>query len=122
MSGLPRWLRKLASSLSPASPQSPPSASDPVGFLHTDLIPVLSEGDRVIYLGDLDVQGAGIEANTRRVIEAETGPLNWERLALDGGVVADGHHRSAARPADGPLAGAPGGCTRTSRARARRGR
>lgn len=52
------------------------------GFLHTDIVPLLSEGDNVNYLGDLDLAGGDIEANTRRVLEAEVGPLNWTRLAL----------------------------------------
>ena len=52
------------------------------GFLHTDIIPALERGQRVIYLGDEDLAGHQIEQNTRRVIEAETGPLEWERLAL----------------------------------------
>lgn len=52
------------------------------GFLHTDIIPALAEGSTVIYLGDLDRQGAQIEANTRREIEDSTGALDWMRLAL----------------------------------------
>jgi hypothetical protein len=52
------------------------------GFLHTELAPVLEAGDRVLYLGDLDLAGAQIEANTRRVLERLGGPLQWERLAL----------------------------------------
>jgi hypothetical protein len=52
------------------------------GFLHTDIAPVLQPGDSVIYLGDLDLSGDQIEANTRRVLEREVGSLNWERLAL----------------------------------------
>jgi hypothetical protein len=52
------------------------------GFLHTDIIPRLNEGDRVLYLGDHDLAGNDIEANTRRVLEQEVGPLEWERLAL----------------------------------------
>ena len=40
-------------------------------------------GDRVIYLGDLDLAGNQIEDNTRRVLEREIGgALLWERLAL----------------------------------------
>jgi hypothetical protein len=52
------------------------------GFLHTDIIPVLTTGQRVLYFGDEDLSGHQIEHNTRRVIEAETGALRWERLAL----------------------------------------
>jgi hypothetical protein len=53
------------------------------GFLRTNIAPALEPGDRVIYLGDLDLAGDHIEANTRRVLEQEIGgPLDWERLAL----------------------------------------
>jgi hypothetical protein len=53
------------------------------GFLHTDVGPKLSVGDRVGYLGDLDLAGDDIEANTRRVLEEIVGgPLRWQRLAL----------------------------------------
>src|SRR5262245_55303399 len=53
------------------------------GFLRTDIAPVLQPGDCVIYLGDLDLAGDHIEANTRRVLEREIGgKLRWERLAL----------------------------------------
>jgi hypothetical protein len=61
------------------------------GFLHTELAPALGAGDRVLYLGDLDLAGAQIEANTRRVLEHLVGPLNWERLALTKGQ-ADFYH------------------------------
>jgi hypothetical protein len=53
------------------------------GFLRTNIAPALRPGDRVIYLGDLDLAGNQIEDNTRRVLEREIGgELNWERLAL----------------------------------------
>lgn len=52
------------------------------GFLHTDIIPALERGQRVIYFGDEDLAGHQIEQNTRRVIENEIGELAWERLAL----------------------------------------
>jgi hypothetical protein len=53
------------------------------GFLRTSIAPVLQDGDRVIYLGDLDLAGNQIEDNTRRVLEREiAGVLLWERLAL----------------------------------------
>jgi hypothetical protein len=53
------------------------------GFLRTDIAPRLQPGDTVLYLGDLDLSGDQIEANTRRVLEqAVGGPLQWERLAL----------------------------------------
>jgi hypothetical protein len=53
------------------------------GFLRTDIAPQLQPGDRVIYLGDLDLSGDQIEANIRRVLEREVGgELLWKRLAL----------------------------------------
>lgn len=52
------------------------------GFLHTNIVPLLDPKRRVLYVGDLDLSGAQIEANTRRILEAEVGPLNWERIAL----------------------------------------
>ena len=36
------------------------------GFLRTNIAPRLKPGDRVIYLGDLDLSGGQIEDNTRR--------------------------------------------------------
>jgi hypothetical protein len=38
------------------------------GFLHTQIIPILRPGQRILYLGDLDLSGGQIEANTRRVL------------------------------------------------------
>jgi hypothetical protein len=53
------------------------------GFLRTEIAPTLQAGDRIIYLGDLDLSGDQIEANTRRVLEQGVGgELDWERLAL----------------------------------------
>jgi hypothetical protein len=53
------------------------------GFLRTNIAPALQPDDRVIYLGDLDLAGNQIEANTRCVLEREiAGELVWERLAL----------------------------------------
>jgi hypothetical protein len=53
------------------------------GFLHTDIVPAMQPGDRVLYLGDWDWAGTQIEANTRRVLGRELGPLpKWERVAL----------------------------------------
>ena len=38
---------------------------------------------RVLYIGDLDLQGGQIEANTRKVLEEEAGgELDWTRVAL----------------------------------------
>jgi hypothetical protein len=60
------------------------------GFLRTDIAPRLRPGDRVIYLGDLDLAGNQIEDNTRRVLEREIiGELLWERLALTAGQVRE---------------------------------
>jgi hypothetical protein len=54
------------------------------GFLHTDLGPALERGDRVGYLGDLDLAGGHIEDHTQEVLEEIVGPpgLLWERLAI----------------------------------------
>jgi hypothetical protein len=54
------------------------------GFLlRTEVAPSLHEGGRIIYLGDLDLSGSQIEANTRRVLQQASGlDLQWERLAL----------------------------------------
>jgi hypothetical protein len=38
------------------------------GFLHTDVAPLLYPSARVLYLGDYDLSGGHIEANTRRVL------------------------------------------------------
>jgi hypothetical protein len=59
-----------------------PTNGQCAGFLHTDIVPVLQPWQRVLYLGDFDLCGNDIEANTRRVLEREVGELNWERLAL----------------------------------------
>ena len=61
------------------------------GFLRTDIIPALERGQRVIYLGDEDLAGHQIEQNTRHVIEAEVGGLDWERLALTPAQVREFH-------------------------------
>ena len=39
------------------------------GFLHTRVAKILRPGDRVGYLGDYDLSGGHIEANTRKVLE-----------------------------------------------------
>jgi hypothetical protein len=53
------------------------------GFLHTKLGPLLGADDTVGYLGDFDLAGGHIEANTRRVLEEIVGgELKWTRLAL----------------------------------------
>jgi hypothetical protein len=53
------------------------------GFLDTDVAPILHGGRPVLYVGDHDLSGGQIEANTRRVLEREIGgPLDWQRLAL----------------------------------------
>jgi hypothetical protein len=52
------------------------------GFLRTDIAPRLQPNDCVLYLGDLDLAGGQIEANTRSVREVGGSALRWERLAL----------------------------------------
>ena len=59
------------------------------GFLHTKVAPEITAGQQVIYLGDLDLAGGHIEANTRRVLEECTGSLEWERLAVTHDQVAE---------------------------------
>ena len=62
------------------------------GFLRTDIAPMLTPGDTVLYFGDLDLSGGQIEANTRRVLEREIGgELNWKRVALTEKQVDDHH-------------------------------
>jgi hypothetical protein len=53
------------------------------GFLHTMVAPLVKEtpGRQVLYLGDLDLSGGHIEANTRRVLE-DYAPLDWARVAI----------------------------------------
>jgi hypothetical protein len=52
------------------------------GFLRT-FAPLLGPGDRVGYLGDLDLAGGQIEANTRAVLERLIGGApHWQRLAI----------------------------------------
>jgi hypothetical protein len=53
------------------------------GFLHTEIAPLVAEpgGRRVLYLGDLDLSGSRIEANTRAVLEGY-GELEWEKVAI----------------------------------------
>jgi hypothetical protein len=53
------------------------------GFLRTDVAPLLSPGQRVGYLGDQDLCGGQIEANTRKVLEELIGgELDWHRIAI----------------------------------------
>jgi hypothetical protein len=53
------------------------------GFLHTDVVPILQQGQRLLYFGDFDLCGNDIENNTRDVLEREScEQLDWERLAL----------------------------------------
>jgi hypothetical protein len=52
------------------------------GFLRTDIVPQLTTGQRVLYFGDHNPAGTQIEANTRRVLEREGGPLDWDRVAV----------------------------------------
>ena len=51
--------------------------------MHTEVVPLLQAADTVGYLGDYDLAGGQIEANTQRVLERKIGGgLNWERIAL----------------------------------------
>ena len=53
------------------------------GYLRTDVAPLLTPGQRVLYLGDWNPAGSMIEADTRRVLERGTGDeLDWHRLAI----------------------------------------
>ena len=51
------------------------------GFLHNEVGPRLYTGMPVGYLGDYDLAGGDIEANTTRVLERYV-RLDWTRLAL----------------------------------------
>jgi hypothetical protein len=62
------------------------------GFLRTQVAPVLGEAEyrHVLYLGDLDVSGEHIEANTRHVLErASDCTLLWRRIGITQAQVAD---------------------------------
>ncbi len=61
------------------------------GFLHTEVAPILTGNDRpVLYLGDLDLQGDQIEANTRSVLEHEADrSIDWRRIAITAEQVAE---------------------------------
>jgi hypothetical protein len=60
------------------------------GFLHTNIVPLLECNDRpVLYVGDLDLAGADIEANTRAVLVREAGEREWRRVALTAEQVAE---------------------------------
>lgn len=53
------------------------------GFLHTNVVPILDGNRRrVLYVGDLDLAGEQIEANTRAVLVREAGDRDWRRIAL----------------------------------------
>lgn len=52
------------------------------GFLRTDIAPLIEAKHPVAYFGDWNPAGESIEANTRRVLEREAGPLDWQRLAV----------------------------------------
>jgi hypothetical protein len=61
------------------------TAGQVAGFLYTDVAPLFADAPNrpVLYLGDLDKSGLDIEANTRRILEAEAGvELDWKRLAM----------------------------------------
>jgi hypothetical protein len=74
------------------------------GFLRTELVPVLTGNDRpVLYLGDWDHQGHQIEANTKRVLERETGrPVDWSRIAITESQIAAGNNGRGLEPIQKP--------------------
>ena len=59
-----------------------PTNGQVAGFLRTEIAPDLVAGQRVLYLGDFDLSGDQIEANTCRVLESLVGPLDWRRTAI----------------------------------------
>jgi hypothetical protein len=61
------------------------------GFLHTEVAPTLRGNDRVIlYLGDWDLQGHQIEANSRSVLERAAGRrIDWSRVAITENQIRD---------------------------------
>jgi hypothetical protein len=64
------------------------------GFLHTEVAPVLAGNYRVVlYLGDWDLQGHQIEANTRTVLERAAGRwldrASWSRVAITDDQIAE---------------------------------
>jgi hypothetical protein len=61
------------------------------GFLMTQVVPLLEERDAtVLYIGDYDLAGGQIEANTRDVLERALGrALPWRRLAVTAAQVKD---------------------------------
>ncbi len=59
------------------------------GFLHTDIGPALTNGQRILYFGDWDFQGGMIQANTKTVLTEIVGSLLWENLALTEDQVRD---------------------------------
>ena len=71
----PELVREYGAQIAPTNGQC-------AGFLHTDIVPALMPRSRILYLGDYDLAGGQIEANTRSVLEREAGSLHWERLAL----------------------------------------
>jgi hypothetical protein len=59
------------------------------GFLHTNVVPLLDGRRPVLYLGDLDLAGDQIEANTRKVLsgtwrrdDERFYVTDWQRIAL----------------------------------------
>jgi hypothetical protein len=69
------------------------------GFLNTDVAPLLVPGSPVAYFGDHNPAGSAIEANARRVLEREVrGELDWQRLAVNPGQVADYNRAHPDRP------------------------
>jgi hypothetical protein len=61
-----------------------PTGGQARGFLITQVAPLLADGLVIVfYVGDYDLAGNQIEANTRSVLERHLGRgLDWERVAL----------------------------------------
>jgi hypothetical protein len=60
-----------------------PTNGQTAGFLHTKVAPRVHARTRVLYLGDYDLAGNDIEANSRRVLEEVVDcELDWRRVAL----------------------------------------
>ena len=78
-------LREYAARIAPTNGQT-------AGFLHNDVVPRLTDATPVGYLGDFDLAGGDIEANTKRVLERYA-HLEWERLALTAEQVSNSDYK-----------------------------
>lgn len=102
--------RSLAGVLEPLAQQYrvkiTATAGQTAGFLYNDVREQLIPGQRILYLGDLDLCGEDIEGNSRRVLE-QFEKLGWERLALTKDQ-ADEHDLPQVRKTDKRFKGAGG--------------